>query len=244
MRARLKALLRLMAVQGSWSYERMTGTGVGYASLPLIDEGIADGALADRSAVVARCSGYFNSHPYLAAVAVGATIRAEKDGASPDAIARLRAALSGPLGALGDQLFWAGMAPLAAALALILVPWFGLWPIAVLVIGYNYVRWQLGVWALTAGLRDGMRVGTTLRQSALPGVAERIQGAALVAVAAAVPLTFRWLSDGMEGRLRMPVLAASMVGVAMAVLPATSSRVNGMRFGLAMILLALLAMGV
>ncbi len=222
----------------------MTGIGVGYASLPLIEEGIADGTIADRDAAVARSADYFNSHPYLAAVAVGSTIRAEKDGVAAAGIVRLRAALSGPLGALGDQLFWAGMMPLAVALALILVPWFGLWPLVVLVVGYNAARWQLGSWALEAGLRDSVRVGTTLRKSVLPRAAEWIGDLALVAVAAAVPVTLLRLGGEMDPLIRISVIGAATLGGIMVRVPAIGSRVNGIRFGLAMILLVLLVMGV
>jgi PTS system mannose-specific IID component len=58
----------------------MLGTGLGYAvepALRLLPGGV-DGD-AYRNAI-ARQSGYFNAHPYLAAIAVGALARAELDG--------------------------------------------------------------------------------------------------------------------------------------------------------------------
>ena len=37
MNRRLRALLRLFAVQGTWNYERMLGVGMGYAAEPLLE---------------------------------------------------------------------------------------------------------------------------------------------------------------------------------------------------------------
>src|SRR5437879_8966291 len=107
-----RALLRLFAVQGSYNYERMLGVGVGVAEEPLLRD-LADGKYRPA---VARGAHFFNSHPYLTGLAVGAAARAEHDGAPPDQIERLREALCGPVGWLGDRLVWAGWLPLLSEL--------------------------------------------------------------------------------------------------------------------------------
>ena len=119
MRPRLGgSLLRLFTVQGSWTYERMIGLGVGVAEEPLLRD-LPGGPEGDAyHAAVARGARFFNSHPYLAGLAVGAAARAEHEGASPEQIERLRSALTGPLGSLGDRLVWAGWLPCTSALAL------------------------------------------------------------------------------------------------------------------------------
>jgi len=66
-----------------------------------------------------RQSAYFNAHPYLAAVAVGALARAELAGVPPERIERFRTALSGPLGSVGDRLVWAGWLPFCSLVALV-----------------------------------------------------------------------------------------------------------------------------
>ena len=62
---------------------------------------------------VVRSAEFFNCNPNLAGLALGAIARAEYDGVPGAQIARLRTALCSPLGALGDQLFWAGLVPRA-----------------------------------------------------------------------------------------------------------------------------------
>ncbi|HXQ78517.1 MAG TPA: PTS system mannose/fructose/sorbose family transporter subunit IID, partial [Gemmatimonadaceae bacterium] len=75
---RVKAAMyfRLLALQGSWNYETLLGTGIGFVMEPalrLLPGGVRGEQY--RSAL-ARESRYFNAHPYLAGVAVGALTRA------------------------------------------------------------------------------------------------------------------------------------------------------------------------
>src|SRR5205823_6169424 len=114
-----RSLLRLFTVQGSWNYERMQGVGMGVAEEPLLrDLRVAGDGAAYRSAV-ARGAHFFNAHPYLCGLAVGAAARAEHEGVPPEQVERLRTALCGPLGSLGDRLVWAGWLPFTSGLALI-----------------------------------------------------------------------------------------------------------------------------
>src|SRR5947208_9605690 len=114
-----RSLLRLFTVQGSWNYERLQGIGVGVAEEPLLRDLQAAGNGAAYRAAVARGAHFFNAHPYLCGLAVGAAARAEHEGATPNQVERLRSALCGPLGSLGDRLVWAGWLPVTSGLALI-----------------------------------------------------------------------------------------------------------------------------
>src|SRR5258706_12409207 len=112
LRVKLAMYFRLFALQGSWNYETLNGTGVGFSMEPALRylPGGIDGP-AYRSAL-ARQSRYFNAHPYLAGIAVGALTRAELDGVDSVRIERFRTALAGPLGSVGDRLVWASWLPL------------------------------------------------------------------------------------------------------------------------------------
>ena len=175
------ALLRLFTVQGSWNYDRMIGVGVGLAEEPLLRDlrtGPDNGA-AYRAAV-ARGARFFNSHPYLAGLAVGAAARAEIDGAPPEQIERLRAALCGPLGAMGDRLVWTGWLPLLSAATLAaLALGAGWWGVAAFLVIYNLGHVGLRWWALRAGWAAGTQVVGALRNPVL----QRALGAVVPAVA-------------------------------------------------------------
>jgi PTS system mannose-specific IID component len=241
MKPRTEALIRLLGVQASYTYERMSGIGVGHASAPLLRDVFASRSVRERREATARSADFFNSHPYLAGVAVGAEVRAEQDGVSGATISRLRTALSGPLGSLGDQLIWAGWVPALVGAALVAAPWAGIWAVIVIVIVHNILRIRLTSWGLDLGLREGLRVGSALQRSWLPRGAEEAQRAAAFAVGLAVPIVaWRILVDVRRVDLAV-TLAVSLAGVIMSVLPSTRSRVTGLRFGLILVIGAAIA---
>ncbi len=163
-----RSLLRLFTVQGSWNYERMQGVGMGVAEEPLLrDLRVAGDGAAYRSAV-ARGAHFFNAHPYLCGLAVGAAARAEHEGVPPEQVERLRTALCGPLGSLGDRLVWAGWLPFTSGLALIGVALgLGLPAIIGFLVLFNAGHVALRWWALRAGWTHGVRVAVALRQPLL-----------------------------------------------------------------------------
>ena len=114
-----RSLLRLFTVQGSWNYERMQGIGVGVAEEPLLRDLQEGGNGLAYRAAVARGAHFFNAHPYFCGLAVGAAARAEHEGVPPEQVERLRTALCGPLGSLGDRLVWAGWLPFTSGLAVV-----------------------------------------------------------------------------------------------------------------------------
>lgn len=243
MKPRTEALLRLFAVQASYTYERMAGIGVGHASAPLLRDVFAKRSVRERREAVARSADFFNSHPYLAGVAVGAEVRAEQEGVSGAVISRLRTALSGPLGSIGDQLIWAGWVPALVGIGLIAAPWVGIWAIVGIVLVHNILRFWITAWGLDLGLREGLRVGAALQRSWLPRVADDAQRIAAFAVGVAVPIVaWRVLLPAPAIEAAVAV-AASALGVVLSLLPGTRSRVNGLRFGLALLGVAILLVG-
>jgi mannose PTS system EIID component len=161
---RAAILLRLFAIQGVWNYETMLGNGIAFSLEPALRWLPGDrGGEAYRTAM-ARHSGYFNAHPYLASVAVGALARAELDGVPAAQIERFRTAAPGPLGSVGDRLIWAGWLPLCSAIGLLA---FGLGApplvvVALFLVTYNVVHVGLRVWGLHAGWTRGLRVAEAL----------------------------------------------------------------------------------
>lgn len=174
-----RSLVRLLYVQAAWTYERMGGIGVGHAARPLLESAVP----ADRRAeAIIRSNEFFNSHPWLAGLAVGAEARAERDGASPEQIRRLRAALGGPLGALGDRAIWAGLFPLLSGIALVGTLVLGWWVAPVVVLVALTVRLEMTRWALIRGLESGMQVAGALKRSILSRYGTALGYAAAAAV--------------------------------------------------------------
>jgi len=206
------ALARLFTIQAAFTYERMLGVGFAFAAEPLLRalrRGGPGGEGAFRAAL-ARQSGFFNAHPYLAALAVGAVARAEADGAPPERIERLRAALVGPLGSLGDRLIWAGWLPACAAVALLMVA-FGAraWAVVVFLALYNVVHVWLRVWGLRQGWRAGVGVAGALAAPGLQRSLELVAPVAAMLVGAALPALLGWYP--FRVRWEVPVAAGAAV---------------------------------
>jgi mannose/fructose/N-acetylgalactosamine-specific phosphotransferase system component IID len=213
MRSHARSLSRLLGIQANWNYERMIGVGMAWSAGPILAE-LIQRDRARHMEAVARSAEFFNCNPNLAGLAVGALSRAELDGVPGPQVLRLRTALSGPLGALGDRLFWAGLVPFLSGLALACVALgAGLWAVAVLLVTYNVIRAGVTWWALRTGLREGMQVGAAVGRSWLPRAADAIAAPAGFAVGAALPLSSAWLLKGQEPRMLLIVLAVALVGL-------------------------------
>lgn len=229
-----RAFARLFAVQGAWNHERMQGQGIGWCSLPLLDTLDA----AARPAAVARAAALFNGHPFLAGVVVGAGARAEADGAPAAKVERLRTAVAGPLGALGDQFFWSGLVPLLSAAALAAaVLGAGAWSAAGLVLAFALVRVPVTWWGLRLGLGHGVRVGTALASSWLPLGIALVGPAASAAVAAVLPLVVARGTGGVAPWMAAPALAGAWL------LWKFPARVRPLRLAFAVAIVALLLGG-
>lgn len=246
---------RLLAVQGAWNYELMLGTGIGFAAEPAL-RSLPGGPTGEAyHAALARQSRYFNAHPYLAAVAVGALARAELAGQPPAQIERLRTAMCGPLGSVGDRLVWAGWLPCCSLTALLA---YGLGAGAVTVVAlflvlYNAGHIGLRAWGLRVGWRNGLRVAAVLANPVLRQGPQYIARAVMLLAGAAIPLAMRRALAGVHlasslnvvptpvGRTPVvTLLAAAVLGAALVWL---HGRVEGWR-GAALILAALIIFSV
>jgi PTS system mannose-specific IID component len=161
-------LLRSLSIQGSWNYKTMLGGGFAFTLLPLLKR-VSGGRAPELEAALARHSSLFNAHPYLVGIALGAVARLELEGEAPEVVDRFKAAVRGPLGALGDTLVWTGWLP-TTLLGALAAAWAGLPPILCVFLFltvYNVGHLGLRAWAFRVGFREGRRVGGSLREAGL-----------------------------------------------------------------------------
>ncbi len=209
---RAAMLLRLLSIQASWNYETMLGHGMAFAMEPALRR-LPGGRGGDAyRAALARHSGYFNAHPYLAAVAVGALARAELDGVPVAQIERFRAAAPGPLGSIGDRLVWAGWVPFCSALALLLFG-FGAGGLGVLLflVLYNLGHLGLRIWGLHAGWNRGLAVAQALGGPIIRNSPPHVARATALVAGIALPVAAQGII-GPGRALLGGVLAAVAVG--------------------------------
>jgi mannose PTS system EIID component len=231
LKTRISIFVRLLAIQGAWNYESLLGNGIGFClepALRLLPEGIHSTRF---KSALARESHYFNAHPYLASVAVGALARAELDGEPPERIERFRTALCGPLGSVGDRLVWAGWLPFCSLASLAI---FGLGGnttvvLAFFLLVYNAGHFGLRFWGLRTGWAHGLHVATALANPVLRKGPQQIGRLAAVATGIAIPLALgRVIGPGRS------FLGAVLVAVAVGsfVIVRLKGRIEGWRLSL------------
>ncbi|MEX2283163.1 MAG: PTS system mannose/fructose/sorbose family transporter subunit IID [Gemmatimonadota bacterium] len=235
-------LLRSFAIQGSWNYRTLIGCGFAFALLPVLRT-IYNGRPDEYQAAVQRHAAVFNSHPYLAPMALGAVSVLESS-ESPEVVERFKSAVRGSLGSLGDRLIWAGFRPLCVLLALSALMLGASWFFVTggFLVLYNVGHVATRVWALRFGLRHGKRLGEQLRtvpvervQHVMQSVGAFLLGTCLVLLLAGRPFTqetsLPWTLAGIVAaaigmsfgaRCRMPVVlaisAAALISLAVGVL--------------------------
>jgi PTS system mannose-specific IID component len=211
---------RSFAIQGSWNFRTLIGSGFGFVLLPALRVLYRDRPEEFAAALERHC-GVFNSHPYVAGIAIGAVARMEAERTDPEVIERFKAAVRGSLGGLGDRLVWAGWRPVCALLALGLVfagaPW---WAGAFFfLVSYNVGHIALRVWSFRLGLEYGKFVGERLRRSRVAEVQRALAGAGAFALGFVLPLA---ATGGILGGIRPSawVVAVGIIGA-----------IIGLRFG-------------
>jgi mannose PTS system EIID component len=230
-RTRMSIFIRLLAIQGSWNYEILLGNGIGFCIEPALHRlpgGVHTPAFHEA---LARESKYFNAHPYLAAVAVGALARAELDREDPVRIERFRTALCGPLGSVGDRLVWAGWLPFCSLASLAV---FGLGAsaasvVALFLILYNVGHFGLRIWGLNTGWKRGLGVASALGNPVLRRGPQQIGRLAALATGVAIPLALGQII-GPGRNLLGGVLVAIALGSFLIV--RLQSRIEGWRLSL------------
>jgi mannose/fructose/N-acetylgalactosamine-specific phosphotransferase system component IID len=205
-------LLRSFAVQGSWNYRTLIGTGFAFVLLPAL-RAVSGGDDARLRAALARHAELFNSHPYLVTVAAGAVARLEAEGAPSELVGRFKSALRGSLGSLGDRLVWLVWRPACSLLAVCLLLAGAAWWVAaaVFLVVYNALHLWLRSWALTLGLRDGLHVSRALRESPLQRIGDRAADAGALLGGLGAVLAFG--GTGARGAEYLIGLAAVVAGI-------------------------------
>lgn len=210
-----KAWARSFSVQGSWNYRTLVAPGVTYALLPLLRR-IHSGDPDRLEASVLRHLDSFNTHPYLASLAVGALARLEFEGASGDEITRFRVALRGPLGTLGDRTVWAEWRPfcLLVSITLFALGLAPLWSAGVFLVGYNAGHLWMRIWGFRSGWEQGREIGRLLRVFPFERFTNRLWPVTMYLLGAATVLLGRAViatSDGVVSSRWLLLIAGLMV---------------------------------
>ncbi|MGC6769811.1 PTS system mannose/fructose/sorbose family transporter subunit IID [Enterococcus sp. LJL128] len=110
-----KMVWRSLFLQASFNYERMQAGGWLYSILPGLKKIHGDNK-DDLSASMSHNLEFFNTHPFLVTFVMGIVLSLEQNKTDIPTIRAVRVAAMGPLGGIGDALFWFTLVPITAGI--------------------------------------------------------------------------------------------------------------------------------
>ena len=110
-----KMVWRSLNLQGSFNYERMQSGGWLYGILPGLEKIHGDNE-EDLKISMGHNLEFFNTHPFLVTFVMGIVLSLEQQKADIDMIRGVRVAAMGPLGGIGDAIFWFSLVPITAGI--------------------------------------------------------------------------------------------------------------------------------
>ncbi|MBN1407726.1 MAG: PTS system mannose/fructose/sorbose family transporter subunit IID [Calditrichaceae bacterium] len=169
--------LRSFFIQAVWNFKSMLSIGWTFTLSPLAKKMF--GNREKYQDFLNRHLSFFNAHPYFASYAFGAIARLEEDSAMKgsgqhEQIEKFKNAIIGPLGAIGDQLFWAHIKP-----ASIMVGFLGvlIFPelfqklifLCIFLILYNIPHIYIRYSGIVRGYNEGLSIYRKLRIESFSG---------------------------------------------------------------------------
>lgn len=169
-----KMVWRSLFLQASFNFERMQAAGWLYSILPGLKKIHTD--KDDLAASMSHNLEFFNTHPFLVTLVMGIVLSLEQNKSDIPTIRAVRVAAMGPLGGIGDALFWLTLVPITAGISAnwalqgnIIAPFFFLivFNVAQFAVRFFLMHWsyKLGTGAidiLTANAKEFTRAASIL----------------------------------------------------------------------------------
>lgn len=155
-----KIAWRSCMLQASFNYERMQAGGWEWTILPGLEQIHTN--KEDLATSMGHNLEFINTHPFLVTLVAGIVLSLEQNKADINTIRGVRVACAGPLGGIGDALFWFTLVPITAGITANMAingSWLG--PILYFVILFG-VQMALRIWLMNWSYNLGTSAVTTL----------------------------------------------------------------------------------
>ncbi len=151
----------------------MLGLGFCFCTVPIVKRFYKDKQRC--SFFLKRHLDFFNAHPYFASWALGAVAREEEKAyttgtTDTKAIQTFKERMAGPLGVLGDQLFWSRIKPLTAGIGVLLALTIGYGAVVIFLVLYNVPHIYVRIKGLLLGYKNGFNVASYLSMQRFRGL--------------------------------------------------------------------------
>lgn len=158
-----KMTWRSLFLQASFNYERMQAAGWLYGLLPGLKK--IHKNKEDLSKSMSMHMEFFNTHPFLVTFIMGIVTAMEENKEHPDTIRAIKVATMGPLGGIGDALFWMTLLPISAGIGASMAMQGNIAGPFVFLIMFNVVHFALRFGLMNYGYNTGVKAMDTLKTS-------------------------------------------------------------------------------
>lgn len=213
----LKLNLRCLLLQACWNFRVFQGVGSAWIMQPFSRDG-SDGSAENNSGATSGSAAqisYFNTNTFCAPTVFAAQLalhekqaRGEYVVIGPDEFA---AAVMAPVAAVGDALFWGGLRPLAALVAIILTLLGFLWAPLMVVILFTLPSLGVRIAGSLLGYVRGAQVVALIQQLHLANLAVRIKQINVVLLGVIAALAWRGLGTELNLALNHSIYLAALV---------------------------------
>lgn len=139
----------------------MIGLGFCYCLIPILKRLYSE--KSQQVDFLKRHLEFFNSHPYMVTFALGAVANIEQQAIhkrweDTRPISVFKSRVIGPLGSIGDTLFWLLFRPAMAIIGVTLVYVIGLWGVVLFLLGYNAMHFYIRIRGLIDSFNKGFDI--------------------------------------------------------------------------------------
>lgn len=137
---------RSLFLQGSFNMERMQAAGWLYGILPGLKKIHTN--KEDLATSMEHNLEFFNTHPFLVTFVMGIVLVLEEQKADTNTIRAVRVAAMGPLGGIGDAIFWLTLVPIAAGIGSQFALQGNILGAFIFLFAFNIVQFPLRYWLM------------------------------------------------------------------------------------------------
>jgi len=154
---------RSLFLQASFNYERMQACGWLYSMLPALQK--IHKNKQDLANSMKMHMEFFNTHPFLVTFIMGIVAAMEENKEDQETIRGIKVATMGPLGGIGDAMFWLTALPITAGIgASLAIEGNVLGPIIFLAM-FNIIHFGLRFGLMSYGYNTGVRAIQSLKEN-------------------------------------------------------------------------------
>lgn len=158
-----KMAFRSLFLQASFNYERMQACGWLYSLLPGLKK--IHKNKEDLSNSMKDHMEFFNTHPFLVTFIMGLVIAMEENKEDRETIRGIKVATMGPLGGIGDALFWLTALPIFVGIGASLAIEGNIMGPVVFLLMFNALHFGLRFGLMHYGYNTGVKAISTLKES-------------------------------------------------------------------------------